>query len=47
MTNSFGSLRIYMGFNFWKKKEYRDKKNKKGAASINKSNSHIKIKQTQ
>ena len=23
MTNSFGSLRIYMGFNFWKKKEYR------------------------
>lgn len=26
MTNSFGSLRIYMGFNFWKKKEYRDKK---------------------
>ncbi|WP_259323502.1 DUF4421 domain-containing protein [Phocaeicola plebeius] len=26
MTNSFGSLRIYMGFNFWKKKEYREKK---------------------
>lgn len=26
MTNSFGSLRICMGFNFWKKKEYRDKK---------------------
>ena len=25
MTNSFGSLRIYMGFNFWKKKEYRTK----------------------
>lgn len=23
MTNSFGSLRIYMGLNFWKKKEYR------------------------
>ena len=23
MTNSFGSLRIYMGFNFWKMKEYR------------------------
>ena len=23
MTNSFGSLRIYMGFNFWKKKEYK------------------------
>lgn len=23
MTNSFGSLRVYMGLNFWKKKEYR------------------------
>ena len=26
MTNSFGSLRIYVGFNFWKKKEYREQK---------------------
>lgn len=26
ITNSFGSLNFYMGFNFWKKKEYRDKK---------------------
>ena len=25
ITNSFGSLNFYMGFNFWKKKEYRDK----------------------
>lgn len=25
MTNSFGTLRIYAGFNFWKKKEYRKK----------------------
>lgn len=24
VTNSFGILRIYAGFNFWKKKEYRD-----------------------
>ena len=24
VTNSFGTLRIYAGFNFWKKKEYRD-----------------------
>ena len=23
VTNSFGTLRIYAGFNFWKKKEYR------------------------
>ena len=23
MTNSFGSLRIYLGLNFWKKKEYK------------------------
>ncbi len=23
MTNSFGSLKIYAGFNFWKKKQYR------------------------
>ena len=26
VTNSFGTLRIYAGFNFWKKKEYRTKK---------------------
>lgn len=26
MTNSFGSLRIYAGFNFWKRKEYRKEK---------------------
>lgn len=26
MTNSFGALRIYAGFNFWKKKEFRSKK---------------------
>lgn len=26
MTNSFGSLRIYAGFNFWKRKEYRQEK---------------------
>lgn len=26
MTNSFGSLRIYAGFNFWKQKQYRQKK---------------------
>ena len=25
VTNSFGTLRIYAGFNFWKKKEYKDK----------------------
>ena len=25
VTNSFGTLRIYAGFNFWKKKEYREK----------------------
>ena len=25
VTNSFGTLRIYAGFNFWKKKEYRNK----------------------
>lgn len=25
MTNSFGSLRIYAGFNFWKRREYREK----------------------
>lgn len=25
MTNSFGSLRLYLGFNFWKKREYRQK----------------------
>lgn len=25
VTNSFGTLRIYAGFNFWKKKEYRSK----------------------
>lgn len=25
MTNSFGSLRIYAGFNFWKQKQYRHK----------------------
>lgn len=25
VTNSFGTLRIYAGFNFWKKPEYRDK----------------------
>ena len=25
MTNSFGTLRIYAGFNFWKKKEHRKK----------------------
>ena len=24
VTNSFGTLRIYAGFNFWKKKEYKD-----------------------
>ncbi len=24
VTNSFGTLRIYAGFNFWKRKEYRD-----------------------
>lgn len=24
VTNSFGTLRIYAGFNFWKKKEYRN-----------------------
>lgn len=28
MTNSFGSLRVYAGFNFWKKKEYRHKQDK-------------------
>ena len=26
ITNSFGSIRFYVGFNFWKKREYRDKK---------------------
>lgn len=26
MNNSFGTIRIYAGFNFWKKKEYREKK---------------------
>ena len=25
VTNSFGTLRIYAGFNFWKKKEYKNK----------------------
>mgnify|MGYP000273041272 FL=1 len=25
MTNSFGSLRVYAGFNFWKRREYRGK----------------------
>ena len=25
VTNSFGTLRIYAGFNFWKRKEYRQK----------------------
>lgn len=25
MTNTFGSLRIYVGFNFWKRSEYRKK----------------------
>ena len=25
ISNSFGTLRIYAGFNFWKKKEYRNK----------------------
>ncbi len=25
LTNSFATLRVYMGFNFWKKKEYREK----------------------
>ena len=25
MNNSFGTIRIYAGFNFWKKKEYREK----------------------
>ena len=25
VTNSFGTLRIYAGFNFWKKKEYKDR----------------------
>lgn len=25
INNSFGTVRIYAGFNFWKKKEYRDK----------------------
>jgi hypothetical protein len=24
VTNSFGTLRIYAGFNFWKKPEYRN-----------------------
>lgn len=28
MTNSFGSLRVYAGFNFWKKKEYRYQQSK-------------------
>ena len=28
MTNSFGSLRVYAGFNFWKKKEYRHQQSK-------------------
>lgn len=28
MTNSFGSLRVYAGFNFWKKKEYRHQHDK-------------------
>ncbi len=26
VTNSFGTLRIYAGFNFWRKKEYRNNK---------------------
>ena len=25
VTNSFGTLRVYAGFNFWKKKEYKDR----------------------
>lgn len=25
LTNFFGTLRVYVGFNFWKKKEYRNK----------------------
>ena len=25
VTNSFGSLRLYAGFNFWKRREYREK----------------------
>lgn len=25
ITNSFGSLRLYLGFNFWKRREYREK----------------------
>ena len=25
LTNTFGTVRIYAGFNFWKKKEFRDK----------------------
>ena len=28
VTNSFGTLRIYAGFNFWKKKEYKDASSK-------------------
>ena len=24
VTNSFGTLRVYAGFNFWKKREYRE-----------------------
>lgn len=25
LTNTFGTVRVYAGFNFWKKKEYRDR----------------------
>lgn len=25
LTNFFGTLRVYIGFNFWKRKEYRNK----------------------
>jgi len=25
LTNTFGTLRVYVGLNFWKKKEYRHK----------------------
>lgn len=25
LTNTFGTVRVYVGFNFWKKQEYRDK----------------------
>ena len=25
LTNTFGTVRVYAGFNFWKRKEFRDK----------------------